>query len=154
MVDCSPLFSYGVAGGTWSYRGEGYVSMTAAPEEGDLRLDLAGNIRLGVFGIRCYGRTTLTDGESAYVTLSWGAGSVPGSWEEAAAALNATVGYWRDWLSAAKVPDHPWRPYLERSALTLKGLSYAPTGAIMAAATTSLPETPGMQNGFNVMFGL
>ena len=141
-------------GGTWSYRGEGYVSMTAAPEEGDLRLDLAGNIRLGVFGIRCYGRTTLTDGESAYVTLSWGAGSVPGSWEEAAAALNATVGYWRDWLSAAKVPDHPWRPYLERSALTLKGLSYAPNGAIMAAATTSLPETPGMQNDFNVMFGL
>ena len=65
------------------------VSMTVAPEEGDLRLDLAGNIRLGVFGIRCYGRTTLTDGESAYVTLSWGAGSVPGSWEEAAAALAA-----------------------------------------------------------------
>src|SRR6185312_7326393 len=55
----------------------------------------------------------------------------------------ATIGYWRDWLSAAKIPEHPWRPYLERSAQTLKGLSFAPTGAIMAASTTSLPETPG-----------
>jgi hypothetical protein len=73
IVDCSPLFNYGTTGRTWSYRGQGSVSMTAAPEEGDLRLDLAGNIRLGVFGIRCYGRTTLTDGESAYVTLSWDA---------------------------------------------------------------------------------
>ena len=53
MVDCSPLFNYGTTGGTWSYRGEGYVSMTVAPDEGDLRLDLAGNIGLGVFGIRC-----------------------------------------------------------------------------------------------------
>ena len=54
-----------------------------------------------------------------------------------------TVSFWRDWLSTGTFPDHPWRPYLERSALTLKGLSYAPTGAIMAASTTSLPETPG-----------
>ena len=42
MVDCSPLFNYGTTGGTWSYRGEGNVSMTVAPEEGGLRLDLAG----------------------------------------------------------------------------------------------------------------
>src|SRR5271157_2454612 len=65
MVDCSPLFNYGTTGGTWSYRGEEYASMTVAPEQGDLRLDLAGNIPLGMFGIRCYGRTTLTDGQGA-----------------------------------------------------------------------------------------
>ncbi len=143
MVDCAPLFDYGTAEGTWSYQNEGYARMTVAPEEGNLQLEVAGSIPLGTFGGRSYGRTALTEGESAYVTLSWGASSVPASWEEAAAALNVTVGYWRDWLSKANVPDHPWRPCLERSALTLKGLSYAPTGAIMAASTTSLPETPG-----------
>jgi GH15 family glucan-1,4-alpha-glucosidase len=68
---------------------------------------------------------------------------VPASWDEAVAALDTTIGYWRDWLSTAKLPDHPWRPYLARSALTLKGLSCAPSGAIMAASTTSLPETRG-----------
>jgi alpha,alpha-trehalase len=143
MVDCAPFFDYGATEGSWSYGNEGYESMSVAPKDRDLRLDVAGNIRLGVLEARCYGRTTLAAGESAYITLSWGASQVPGNWEEVTAAREATIGYWRDWLSAAKIPDHPWRPYLERSAQTLKGLSYAPTGAIMAASTTSLPETPG-----------
>jgi alpha,alpha-trehalase len=143
MVDCAPLFGYGSVEGTWSYRDHGYERMTVAPKDGDLRLDLAGSIRLGTLGVESYGRTTLTGGDSAYVTLSWGASNPPASWEEAVGAVDATIGYWREWLGAARMPDHTWRPYLERSALTLKGLSYAPTGAIMAASTTSLPETQG-----------
>ncbi len=152
MVNCAPLFGYGTTGGTWAYDGDGYESMTVAAKEGDVRLNVAGTIRLGVLGARCYGRTTLTEGESAFVTLSWGADAVPGTAEEAVQALDATVDYWRDWLSAAKFPDHPWRPYIIRSALTLKGLSYAPTGAIMAAATTSLPETPGGERNWDYRF--
>ena len=68
------------------------------------------------------------------------------------APSNTTVDFWRDWLSSAKIPDHPWKPYLDRSALTLKALSYAPTGAIMAAATTSLPETPGGARNWDYRF--
>jgi len=152
MVNCGPLFNYGTTGGTWSYQGDGYGAMSVAPKDGDVRLDLAGSIRLGVLGARCYGRTTLSQGESAFVVLSWGDAKVPANQEEAFTALNTTVDYWRDWLSTAKIPDHPWKPYLDRSALTLKALSYAPTGAIMAAATTSLPETPGGARNWDYRF--
>ena len=151
-LNCAPQFNYGTASGIWDYQGDGYESMTIAPHEGDLRLSVAGNIRLGVLGARCYGRKTLAQGETAFVSLSWGADHVPGTEDEAREAMNATVDYWRDWLSTAQVPDHPWRPYLDRSALTLKGLSYAPTGAIMAAATTSLPETPGGARNWDYRF--
>src|ERR1700734_1130456 len=126
--------------------------MTITPKEGDVQLKLTGSIPLGVLGARSYGRTTLTQGQSAFVALSWGGGGVPGNQDEAFSALNTTVDFWRNWLSSAKVPDHPWKPYLDRSALTLKGLSYAPTGAIMAAATTSLPETPGGARNWDYRF--
>ena len=62
---------------------------------------------------------------------------------EAVAHVDATVQFWRSWLARARIPDHALRHPLERSALTIKGLTYMPTGATVAALTTSLPETPG-----------
>jgi len=152
MVNCGPQFDYGTTGGTWSYQGDGYDAMTIAAKEGDVQLALAGSIPLGVLGARSYGRTTLAQGQSAFVALSWADVKVPADQDEAFAMLNTTVDFWRDWLSSAKIPDHPWKPYLDRSALTLKGLSYAPTGAIMAASTTSLPETPGGARNWDYRF--
>jgi GH15 family glucan-1,4-alpha-glucosidase len=142
LVNTVPNFEYGAASGIWEYDGEGYGSLVVRPPAGDPGLKMNSSVRLGNIGPRCYGRTTLERGDTAFVALSWGS-PPPTSVEEAQALLSATVTYWRDWLSTGKFPDHPWRTYMERSALTLKGLSYAPTGAIMAAATTSLPETPG-----------
>ena len=152
MVNCAPLFDYGRTGGTWSYQGDSYDSMTIVPAEGSTQLEVAGTVPLGVLGARCYGRTTLTAGQSAFVALSWGEGKVPADLDEAMGALTCTVDYWRDWLSSARIPDHPWKTYLDRSALTLKGLSYAPTGAIMAASTTSLPETWGGARNWDYRF--
>jgi GH15 family glucan-1,4-alpha-glucosidase len=63
-----------------------------------------------------------------------------------------TEDFWRQWLNRGLFPDHPWRVYLQRSALTLKGLTYAPTGAMMAAATTSLPETPGGERNWDYRY--
>ncbi|MEA2229586.1 MAG: alpha,alpha-trehalase, partial [Solirubrobacteraceae bacterium] len=67
----------------------------------------------------------------------------PETYDDAYRCLVRTADFWHEWLSRGEFPDHPWRTYLQRSALTLKGLTYAPTGAMVAAATTSLPETPG-----------
>ena len=63
-----------------------------------------------------------------------------------------TAHHWQHWLDHGEFPDHPWRTYLQRSALTLKGLSYAPTGALVAAATTSLPETPGGERNWDYRY--
>jgi GH15 family glucan-1,4-alpha-glucosidase len=142
VANLVPVFEYGKQTGLWTYEGEGYETMSVCPPAGDPSLTLRSSFGLGAAGARCYGRSTLAKGESAFVALSW-TGRHPDDLGEAQAQLDATVTYWRDWLSNGTFPDHPWRIYMERSALTLKGLSYAPTGAIMAAPTTSLPETPG-----------
>jgi GH15 family glucan-1,4-alpha-glucosidase len=142
IANVVPVFEYGLTTGTWSYDGDGYGSMTGHPPVGDPKLTLTSSMRLGAASARCYGRSTLEKGESAFIALSW-SGHQPNDMEEAQYQLDATVSYWREWLSNGDFPDHPWRSYMERSALTLKGLSYAPSGAIMAAPTTSLPETPG-----------
>ncbi|HEY1443397.1 MAG TPA: glycoside hydrolase family 15 protein [Acidimicrobiales bacterium] len=142
IANLVPVFEYGKQTGMWSYDGDGYETMTVSPPAGDPSLTLRSSFGLGSAGARCYGRSTLDKGESAFVALSW-SGRHPNDLAAAHEQLDATVTYWRDWLSNGTFPDHPWRSYMERSALTLKGLSYAPTGAIMAASTTSLPETPG-----------
>ena len=103
------------------------------------------DVLLNCLPLSDYGATSATwsyQGQHAFAALAWHA-DPPSSHEEALAQLAATTTFWREWLSRAELPDHQWRPFLERSALTLKGLSYEPTGAILAAATTSLPETPG-----------
>ena len=68
---------------------------------------------------------------------------MPANVEEANAQLAATTRFWRNWLARARIPDHELRPLIQRSALAIKGLTYMPTGATVAALTTSLPETPG-----------
>ena len=100
---------------------------------------------------RCGGRTSLAAGESMFVALSW-TDDAPETIEDAQEQLQQTETYWRNWLSKGQFPDHRFRPYIERSALALKGLSYAPTGAIMAAATTSLPETPGGERNWDYRY--
>jgi len=66
--------------------------------------------------------------------------------------MAATVRYWRGWLDAARAIDHPWRAMIERSALAMKGLTYMPTGATVAALTTSLPETPGGERNWDYRY--
>ncbi|MFC7446361.1 glycoside hydrolase family 15 protein [Rhodococcus daqingensis] len=148
-VSCMPLFEYGRTTGAWTYTGEGYESATCTA--GELALTLTSNLRLTFGAARAGARTELSAGETAFVALCWDGHSVAGV-DEATELLDSTDRIWRDWLRKGNFPDHRWRPYLERSALTLKGLTYAPSGALMAAATTSLPETPGGERNWDYRY--
>ena len=72
-----------------------------------------------------------------------GDGPDPADVGEVVAWRAETNRFWRGWIDRGRFPDHPWREHVQRSALTLKGLTYAPTGALLAASTTSLPEHVG-----------
>jgi GH15 family glucan-1,4-alpha-glucosidase len=86
----------------------------------------------------------LREGEQIFCCLSWAEElAAPTDVDQAIGCLSATTRFWRSWLGGARVPDHRWREPIERSALAIKGLTYMPTGATVAAPTTSLPETPG-----------
>jgi GH15 family glucan-1,4-alpha-glucosidase len=70
---------------------------------------------------------------------------------ETAATFDATVQYWRRWLAQSRYKGR-WREMLQRSALTLKLLTYAPTGALVAAPTTSLPEQLGGERNWDYRY--
>ena len=151
-LDCEPAFDYALRNASWEYAGEGYNEAEATAEGIDLKLRLSSDMRLGFEGPRARARTTLKEGENAFVALSWSEHGAPTTFDEAFERMERTQDYWREWIDHGQFPDHPWRTYLQRSALTLKGLSYAPTGAMIAAATTSLPETPGGVRNWDYRF--
>jgi GH15 family glucan-1,4-alpha-glucosidase len=137
---CEPVFDYARASTTWTLHEGGHMSdATGAGQTFRLHSDMA----LGIEGDSLRARHTLATGERLFCAVSWTDDlSGPQSADDAVEQIEATITFWRDWLAKARIPDHPLRPSLERSALTIKGLTYMPTGATLAALTTSLPETP------------
>jgi GH15 family glucan-1,4-alpha-glucosidase len=94
----------------------------------------------------------MKEGDTRFCALSWSEHEPPRTYDESYKRLVWTAHHWQHWLARGNFPDHPWRTHLERSALTLKGLTYAPTGALLAAATTSLPETPGGERNWDYRY--
>ena len=88
---------------------------------------------------------TVAEGECLPFHLVWTASHHhPGPAVDADALVAATEHHWRDWLAACKIDQGvPHAEMLRRSLLTLKALTYTPTGGIVAAPTTSLPESLG-----------
>jgi alpha,alpha-trehalase len=149
---CEPAFDYGRVRGRWEYAGDDYHEVVVRPPGIDLELHLISDLNLGIEGPRTTARHMLKEGETAFAALSWSEHAAPRSYEEAYRRLVWTAHHWQHWLDRGEFPDHPWRSDLQRSALTLKGLTYAPTGAIIAAATTSLPETPGGERNWDYRY--
>ncbi|TML99306.1 MAG: glycoside hydrolase family 15 protein [Actinobacteria bacterium] len=152
VLECDPIFDYGRKYAEWEYTGPSYTEAVAATEGWPTKLTLTTDLRLGFEGSRARARTTLRDGDTAFVALAFSEHPGPRSYQEAYDRLVQTADFWHEWLSHGTFPDHPWRTFLQRSALTLKGLSYAPTGAMIAAATTSLPESPGGQRNWDYRY--
>ncbi len=148
---CEPMFDYGRTPGRWQMLKDDWS--VAEVTDGETRLRLVSDLRIGIEGNRARARHTLVEGERRFVALGWTHGlECPADGEDARARLRATSHYWRDWLAGGRFPDHRWRAHLQRSALTLKGLTYAPTGATVAAGTTSLPETRGGERNWDYRY--
>jgi len=152
VLDCEPMFDYGRRPAEWVYSGEAYEQAVARIPGHDLELTLTTDLRIGIEGGRATARTLLKEGEYRFCALSWSEHPPPRTSDEAYERLVWTAHHWQHWLARGHFPDHPWRGYLQRSALTLKGLTFAPTGALVAAATTSLPETPGGQRNWDYRY--
>jgi GH15 family glucan-1,4-alpha-glucosidase len=85
----------------------------------------------------------LSKGQRVVFVLKWGKSpAIPASRYETAKELSRTVSYWKRWVGHVKYQG-PFRANVVRSCLVLKLLQYAPTGAMVAAVTTSLPESIG-----------
>ena len=151
-LDCEPRFEYGLLNGSWDYTGPGYHECMCRAEGSDVELRLNTDMNLGFEGPRATGRTLMKEGDTLFVALSWTEHPAPTNYEDAYDRLVWTAHHWQHWLDHGQFPDHPWRTHLQRAALTLKGLSYSPTGALVAAATTSLPETPGGERNWDYRF--
>jgi GH15 family glucan-1,4-alpha-glucosidase len=148
---CEPAFDYGREPGTWTSVDGGRHAMDASGAGVSFRLytDLA----LGIEGNRVRGRHVLKPGDCAYCALSWAENAAgPATIDEARERIATTSRFWRAWLGRARIPDHRFRDPIQRSALVVKGLTYMPTGATVAALTTSLPETPGGERNWDYRF--
>jgi GH15 family glucan-1,4-alpha-glucosidase len=149
QAQVAPRFDYGARPHT-ARQQDGLVIFESA----DLSLALSATVPVTCDGRDAAAEFKLAEGESAVFALDRVGGEVvprgcPHA--EAEQQLTATVAFWRRWLSASRYRGR-WREMVHRSALTLKLLTYAPTGAIVAAATTSLPEQVGGERNWDYRY--
>ena len=118
---------------------DGAISAVAGPE----RLVLRSQVALRGEDLKTVGDFTVEGGQSVAFVLSYGASyQNPPSAIDPFESLERTETFWREWSDRCPKVG-PWTEAVKRSLITLKALTYAPTGGIVAAATTSLPEQIG-----------
>jgi len=141
VARCRPAFDYARSEHRVEPGGDGLCFRSDV-----LNLGLASSIPLEIDGKTAVAEFELKQGEQATFVLTGveegeGCPRIP-SLEQTESAFRATVDYWHRWLAQGTYTGR-WREMVSRSALVLKLLTYAPTGAIVAAPTTSLPAPIG-----------
>jgi alpha,alpha-trehalase len=116
---------------------------------------LVTSVAFDVEGAIATARIRLAAGEAAVFVVAHAMASPPQpTWsaDHIAARLDDTVAGWRSWSAIHQSYDGPWRELVLHSGRVLRALTFAPTGAIVAAPTTSLPETVGGQRNWDYRY--
>jgi GH15 family glucan-1,4-alpha-glucosidase len=137
----------------WIYREAGDLVAVAGPDAVWLRtpVDVHGQDDPDD-GMATVADFSVGEGFSVPFVLTWQASHLPTPLPvDPMVALRGTEDYWRDWMAQCTY-DGEWQEAVRRSLITLKALTYAPTGGIVAAATTSLPEQLGGVRNWDYRF--
>jgi GH15 family glucan-1,4-alpha-glucosidase len=144
---CVPRFDYGKTR-PWIHGSGSIVNAGAGPEALELRADAPGTVTDQGLDAGFL----VSEGERTGFVLTWHS-----SWEtvpppiDALEAIDETDRWWRDW-SGRSTYEGGWKDEVERSLITLKALTYEPTGGVVAAPTTSLPEFLGGVRNWDYRF--
>lgn len=147
-LDLIMRFDYGVTVPWVSRQRDGTVTAVAGPN----RLALRSSVALRGRDLRTIADFTIAEGETHSFVLTHGRSHLPLAKPfNMRKALSATERFWRNWASSCHDTGE-WTAVVRRSLITLKGLSFQPTGGIVAAATTSLPEFLGGERNWDYRY--
>ncbi|MEP6955809.1 MAG: glycoside hydrolase family 15 protein [Chthoniobacterales bacterium] len=132
----------------WVRQRDGALEAIAGPDALVLRTPIETHGE----GLRTIARFSVREGERIPFVLTWFPSHEKApEFVHAEHALRETESYWAEWAGKCQAAG-PWREAVVRSLVVLKGLTYAPTGGIVAAATTSLPEEIGGVRNWDYRF--
>jgi GH15 family glucan-1,4-alpha-glucosidase len=148
MMDLVMRFGYG-RDVPWVHTEDGRVRAVSGPNA----LCLDSEVETTGEDLRHQARFTVGAGQTTTFVLSWHESHLrPGKVIDPDEAYHETAEYWNQWCGRVQQVHGDWEDQVLRSLMTLKALTYTPTGGIVAAATTSLPEAPGGERNWDYRY--